>query len=128
MKKLTTLFLALVMALSLMACSGTDSPDTTPAAEATFTVVVTDLDGTESTFTYTSDKATVGEVLLEEGLIAGEEGDYGLYITSVNGITADLATENAYWAFYINGEFAMTGVDTTKITDGATYSFVKTVN
>jgi len=132
----------LVMALSLVACGGTDKPDTTPSTEpsvestpaasdsvgASFTVVVTDLDGTETTFEYTSEAATVGEALLAEGLIAGDQSDWGLMVTTVNGITADWATENAYWAFYIDGEYAQTGVDATEITDGATYSFVKTIS
>lgn len=67
-------------------------------------------------------------LLLAEGLIAGDESDYGLYVTSVNGITADWATENAYWAFYINGEYAQTGVDSTEIVAGTTYELVKTVS
>lgn len=142
MKKLIALLLVLVMALSLVACGGTDTPDTTPSTEpsvestpaasdsvgANFTVVVTDLDGTETTFEYTSEAETVGEALLAEGLIAGDESDWGLMVTTVNGITADWATENAYWAFYINGEYAQTGVDATELTDGATYSFVKTIS
>ena len=142
MKKIIALFLALVMALSLVACGGTDKPDTTPtteaavestpvasdSAQASFTVVVTDLDGTESTFEYTSEAETVGEALVAEGLIAGDESEWGLMVTTVNGITADWATENAYWAFYIDGEYAQTGVDATEITDGATYSFVKTIS
>lgn len=142
MKKIIALLLALVMALSLVACGGTDKPDTNPStepsvestpaasdsAQASFTVVVTDLDGTESTFEYTSEAETVGEALVAEGLIAGETSEWGLMVTTVNGITADWATENAYWAFYINGEYAQTGVDSTEITEGATYSLVKTVS
>ena len=146
MKKLIALLLVVMMLASLVACGGTDTPDTTPSTEdtlettqettqettasagASFTVIVTDLDGTETTFAYTSEAETVGEALVAEGLIAGDESDWGLMVTTVNGITADWATENAYWAFYINGEYAQTGVDATEITDGATYSFVKTIS
>ena len=78
------------------------------------------------TFTVKTDKETVGEALLEHGLIAGEQGPYGLYVKSVNGITADYDVNQAYWAFYINGEFAMTGVDQTKIAEGETYQLVYT--
>ena len=85
-------------------------------------------DGTKNTFTYHSEAKTVGEALLAEGLIAGDASDWGLMVTTVNGITADWATENAYWAFYINGEYAQTGVDATELVDGATYAFVKTVS
>ena len=142
MKKIIALLLALVMALSLVACGGTDKPDTNPATNpsvestpaasdsvgASFTVVVTDLDGTETTFEYTSEAATVGEALLAEGLIAGDESEWGLMVTTVNGITADWATENAYWAFYIGEEYAQTGVDATEIVAGTTYTFAKTIS
>ena len=96
--------------------------------ETQFDFTVTEADGNETAFEIHTDKTTVGDALLELDLIDGDQGDYGLYVTSVNGITADWAIENAYWAFYINGEYAMTGVDSTEITDGATYSFVKTVS
>lgn len=143
MKKLLPLLLALVMVFGLIACDNTTAPKTQPTTEPNletteatqaevvgvpFTVIVTDVDGTETTFEYTSEAATVGEALLAEGLIAGDESAYGLYITSVNGITADWDTENAYWAFYINGEYAETGVDTTEIVAGTTYELVKTVS
>ncbi len=73
------------------------------------------------TFTVKTDKNTVGEALFEHELIAGEEGPYGLYLKAVNGMTADYDVDQSYWAFYVNGEYSMTGVDTTEITDGATY-------
>ena len=142
MKKLLALTLVLVMLVSLAACSSPSTPSTAPSTDPVtestaapsdgvgvkFTVTVTDLDGTITTFQYTSEAKTIGEALVAEGLIAGEAGDWGLMVTTVNGITADWATEKAYWAFYIDGEYAETGVDTTELTDGATYSFVKTVS
>ena len=100
--------------------------DTAQVQSVSFTFVVTDLDGNETTFDITTEKATVGEALLDEGLIAGEDGDFGLYVTSVNGIAADWDNDQTYWAFYIDGEYAMTGVDSTEVTEGATYSFVLT--
>lgn len=107
------------LTLSFTGCAGKEQ-----AAEGkSFQVVVTDPDGKETTFDYVSDKATVGEALLAEGLIAGEEGEYGLYVTTVNGITLDWDKDGKYWAFYIDGEYAATGVDATELTDGAVYSF-----
>ena len=88
-----------------------------------FTFVVVDGEGNEKTFEIHTDKTTVGEALLELELIDGEDGDYGLYVKSVNGITADYNVDGTYWAFYINGEMAMTGVDATNVEVGATYSF-----
>lgn len=37
-------------------------------------------------------------------------------------MTLDYDADGAYWAFYINGEYASTGVDSTNIEAGATYT------
>lgn len=141
LNKLLALLLALVMVLALAACgnkaqdnggAGDDAnvvTDGTVADGATvgkgataFTVEVAQLDGTSITFTVNTDKATVGEALLELGIVAGDDTEYGLYVKTVNGVTLDYDTDGAYWAFYINGEYAMTGVDATNIEAGAIYA------
>lgn len=91
--------------------------------EKSFTFTVIDVEGNETEYEIHTGKATVGEALLELELISGEDGDYGLYVKTVTGITLDYDTDGKYWAFYIDGEYAMTGVDTTEITAGSTYSF-----
>ena len=91
--------------------------------ENNFTFKVVDIDGNEKVYTVNTDKTVVGEALLELGLIEGEAGDYGLYVKKVDGILADYDVDQTYWAFYINGEYAMSGVDTTEIENGAEYSF-----
>lgn len=68
-----------------------------------------------------TDETTVGAALLANNLIAGDAGQYGLYIKEVNGITADYDVNQTYWAFYIDGEYAVSGVDSTDITEGAVY-------
>lgn len=88
-----------------------------------FSLTVTDREGNETEFEIHTDRETVGEALLELGLIDGSVGEYGLYVTTVNGITIDYDTDGAYWAFYINDEYATTGVDSTVITDNDRYSF-----
>ena len=77
------------------------------------------------TFTIKTDKETVGEALQEHGLIEGEDGAYGLYVKKVNGIVADYDEDQTFWAFYINGEYAMTGVDGTLIEEGVTYQLIR---
>ena len=88
-----------------------------------FTFTVVDADGAETLFEVHTDKATVGEALLDCGLIAGDESDYGLYVKTVNGVTADYDTDGAYWSFYVDGEYAQSGVDSTNIEEGKTYTF-----
>lgn len=103
----------------------TSSEDVTVLGEGntSFNFTVTDKDGKETKFEIHTDKTTVGEALLEQKLIEGEESQYGLYVKSVNGISADYDKDGVYWAFYVNGEYAQTGVDSTDIKDGDTYSF-----
>lgn len=88
-----------------------------------FAFVVVDADGNETAFDIHTDQKTVGEALLELELIAGDDSEYGLYVKTVNGITADYDTNGTYWAFYINEEYASTGVDATDIVPGSTYTF-----
>lgn len=89
--------------------------------EMQFALTITDGDGAQTHITVNTDAATVGEALETLGLIQGEEGAYGLYVETVNGITADYDADKTYWAFYINGEYAMTGVDAKEIVTGDSY-------
>ena len=59
-------------------------------------------------------------------MIEGEMGAYGMYIKSVNGVQADYDVDQAYWAVYQDGEYLMTGVDSTEVSDGAHYELVYT--
>lgn len=88
-----------------------------------FAFTVVDGDGSQTDFEIHTDAATVGDALSELGLIEGEESEYGLYVKTVNGITADYDTDGKYWAFYVDGAYAQAGVDATEITDGASYAF-----
>ena len=91
--------------------------------EKSFDFTVTDINGNTTEFKVFTDKTTVGEALLELKLIEGEDGQYGLYVKKVNGITADYDVDQTYWAFYVDDEYAMTGVDMTDIVEGSSYSF-----
>ena len=91
--------------------------------QSMFLFTVVDKDGNETNFEIHTDKEIVGEALLDLELIAGEDGDFGLYVKEVNGITADYDVDQTYWAFYVDGEYAMSGVDTTNIEEGKTYAF-----
>lgn len=88
-----------------------------------FTFTVVDLDGNETFYEIHTDETIVGSALMAESLIDGEEGPYGLYVKTVCGTTLDYETHGKYWAFYVDGESSLTGVDQTPITAGAVYSF-----
>ena len=92
----------------------------------TFDFTVEDLDGTKTQFKIHTDETTVGAALIAVELLKGEEGPYGLYVHEVNGIRAVYEEDGSYWAFYVNGEYGMTGVDQTDIEPNTAYAFVKT--
>ena len=127
MKKLIPILLCLVLALGLFACTKEstgslwDTATYTADAEVgegskTLTLEVT-MEEKTITLTVHTDAETVGAALLENGIIAGDEGPYGLYIKEVIGVTADYDVDQTYWAFYIDGEYATTGVSETPVND-----------
>ena len=132
---LVLILLSAAMALSVTACkkdevetpqtqlSNAEAENVLGEGQTQFTVEVTHLDGTVKTFTVNTDKKTVGEALIDVGLIEGEDSQYGLMISAVDGVTHKYENGGKYWAFYINGKYATSGVDSTDIIVGATYSF-----
>ena len=119
MKKLISLILVLLSLLSLAACGAPKTEAEGP--KVSFTLVIVDDQGNETSQVIETTKTTVGDALFEKGIAEGKESEYGLFITHVNGIYAEYNETGTYWSFYIDGEYAMTGVDQTNIVDGATY-------
>ena len=64
-----------------------------------------------------TDAEFLRQSLEEQKLVEGEESQYGLYVKTVNGVTADEAKEE-WWCFTKDGEDVMTGVDSTPVADG----------
>ena len=128
---LVTVLLA-AMVFTMVSCdndsdlpSDSSNEETTSGAAdnlTTFTFEVVFLDGRSESHTIETDKKTVGEALIEKGMISGDDGPYGLYVKTVCGETHDYDTDKTYWSFYINGEKAMSGVDSTDIVEGTKYS------
>lgn len=130
MKKNTKLILAVVALVvviaALLGVYLATRPETSQGAKA-FTVEVVHADGSSKTFTYHTDEEYLGSVLETEGLIKGEMGPYGLEIHEVDGERAVWAENGAYWAIYVNGEYGMTGVDTTPVNDGDAFKLEYTL-
>lgn len=130
-KKITVIILCIVFMLAVPVSCGTETDNgagtpvpsgeeqTTGTENACvfFSSVSNDGERTDRSLTYDGYE-TVGALLLGNGIIEGENGEYGLFIKTVYGETVG---DGAYWAFYIDGEYAMTGVDMTPITDHAQY-------
>lgn len=90
------------------------------------TLTVIDDTGAETVYDVNTDAEYLVEVFDEvEGLtVEGDDGDYGLYINTVNGVTADFNADGAYWSIYVNGEVGMNGASSQPVVDGDTYSLV----
>lgn len=148
MKKISLLILSLILlfsALALFSCEkeeeapvqsisdeeeipkqglwkdATYRKNTTLGEGSTSISVTVEIENKSLLFTVKTDEKTVGAALQKVGLIAGEDSSYGLYIKTVNGVLADYDVDKSYWSFYINNEYAATGVDTTNIENGVSY-------
>lgn len=63
----------------------------------------------------------------EQGLTyEGEEGQYGLSISTVNGESADYTLDGAYWSFNVNGEYCNYGVSEQPVEDGDAFEIIYT--
>lgn len=132
----TALTLALVMIFSLASCNTVDAEGVWESAtylkdkefgNGGTTVQVEVKAGEQSvTFTINTDKENLADALLEHSLIEGEDSQYGIMISHVNGMRADYTLDGAYWALYIGGEYALAGVSSTPIEAGAHYELVYT--
>lgn len=103
--------------------SSSIEPAVVGEGETKFLFTVVNPDGNEKVFEVCTDKATVGEALLDAGLISGDDSEYGLYVKTVDGVTLDYDTDKMYWAFYEDGNYANAGVSSTEIKDGVSYAF-----
>ena len=90
--------------------------------EKTVTVEVVHGDGSKKVFTLQTDAETLRRACEEQNLIEGQESEYGLYVLTVDGETAD-ETVQQWWCITKNGEEHFYGVDETMIQDGEQYEF-----
>lgn len=116
---------ALVAACLLAALLYLQTRPETAAGDKTIDVVVVHGDGSEADFQYQTDAEYLGDVLTENGLVEGTESTYGLFITTVDGETADDSLQQ-WWCITREGEMLSTGADQTPIADGEQYELTLT--
>lgn len=128
MKNKKATIIAVITLIVVMAAAGLlymkFKPGTTKG-DKEITVKVSALDKGEEVFTYQTDAQYLGEVLEENKLIEGEDGQYGLFITSVNNVEAD-DSKQQWWCITKEGEQVNTSVDQTPIQDGEQYELTLT--
>ena len=122
--KRKTILLAAVLAVLILASGlvwNFYRPQSTTGAK-TVTLDVIHGDGSEKTFTLHTDAETLRKACEEQNMIAGTEGEYGLYVLTVDGETADESIQQ-WWCITKNGEEHFYGVDETMIQNGEKYEF-----
>ena len=126
-KKIILALVALVvLAAIVLGVYFATRPQTAQGAK-TITVTVVHADGSVKDFTYHTDEEYLGAVLVAEGLVEGDDSEYGLMIHTVDGEKASWEENGAYWALYVGEEYAMTGVDSTPVSDGDTFKLAYTI-
>lgn len=101
-----------------------NKPETVTGAK-NIDIIVVHADRTENTFSYDTDAEYLGEVLLENELADGDISDYGLFITTVDGETAD-SSKQQWWCITKGGKSVTTGADSLPIADGDQFELTLT--
>ena len=104
-----------------------------PATSGSKTITVSVFDTVGSTEASNTTTITTDEEYLRGALeqedsgisISGSESEYGLFVTTVDGVTAD-DSKQQWWCFTKGGEMLNTGVDSTPIADGDTFEITLT--
>ena len=119
-------------AVSSEAASSEAAPAESAAGEEettgskTITLTVVHGDGTSNDITVSTDAENLRDALEAEGIIAGEDSSYGMFVQTVDGETADDGQQE-WWCLTKGGEMWNYGVDDTEIADGDVYEFTLTV-
>lgn len=84
------------------------------------TIEVVDNEQKSVTYDVKTDAEYLRQAMEEaKGLkFSGTESEYGLMVTTINGVTADYNVNGAYWSFYVNGGYCNYGIDTQPVLDG----------
>lgn len=123
-KIILALAMLLVVIVALLAVYRFTRPGSESGAK-TITIDVIHRDASLKAFNYHTDREFLGEVLTDETLVSGESGPYGLFITTVDGETADDAAQE-WWCITRDGEILNTSADQTPIADGDKYELTLT--
>lgn len=78
--------------------------------------------------TVKSDKVNLAEMLVESGLVEGDEGEYGLFIKRVNGVLADYDADGSYWSLMQSGVPTAAGASSITVKDGDAYELMRCYN
>ena len=126
-KKVITGIVALVVAILVGVGVYTAFGPKTSSGSKSYTVTVVSEDGSEVSYEGKTDAEVLHDLMDEvaannDFTYEGSDSDYGFYVETVNGETAD-SNAGSYWAIYVNGEYGQYGVDEQPVADGDNFKF-----
>ena len=116
--------LALVVSTMILRYSAT-RPSTERGGK-NIVVQVVHGDGSSKDFSLSTEKEFLGDALVEGGIVEENQGQFGLFIVTVDGETAD-DSKQEWWNVCKDGEFLQVGADSQPIADGEHYELLLTV-
>ena len=126
-KKMILIAVALIACVVAMLGIFLATRPETVAGAKTVTVTVVHKDGSEKVFTCPTEEEFLGKVLVNENIVVGNYGEFGLYFDTADGEKADWNVDNGWWQVFIGEEAAITGADQIPIADGDTFKLVYTI-
>lgn len=136
-KKTISILTVFMLILSITACTvgdntvSSNSPssitESSSSKVATVKKLTLNVDNMGQTYTLNIETSgsTLYDALKENDLIKGNEGPYGFFVSEFNGVKAN-GGDGTYWIFKdSNGEYFLTGVETTEIKDGDVINVVR---
>ena len=126
-KKMILIAVALLTCVAAMLGIFLGTRPETVTGTKTITVTVVHKDGSEKVFTCPTEEEYLGKVLVNENIVVGSYGEFGLYFDTADGEKADWNVDNGWWQVFIGEEAAITGADQIPIADGDTFKLVYTI-
>lgn len=131
MKKKTWIIIAAVVVLvaAMVAAYLIWGRPQTNEGSKELTIEVVDKDGKSTVYEVKTDAEFLRQAMEEaDGLeFSGSEGDYGMMVDTVNGVTADYSVDGGYWGFFVNGEYCNFGIDSQPVADGDAFQIIYTI-
>ena len=126
-KKVLIAVIALVAVVGLMLGVYFGTREDPVAGGKQITVTVVHKDGSEKVFNCQTEAEKLADVLVAENIVVDNPTEFGLFILTADGETADYNVDGGWWAVYIGEEQSREGASSINITDGGVYKLVYTV-
>ena len=126
-KKMIVIAAALLTCVAAMLGIFLGTRPETVTGTKTITVTVVHKDGSEKVFTCPTEEEFLGKVLVNENIVVGNYGEFGLYFDTADGEKADWNVDNGWWQVFIGEEAAITGADQIPVANGDTFKLVYTI-